>query len=200
MKFCNKCGNELKEGEKVCNRCGKKIEFEDLPKDIPINNIKNKVYPNKRKSNSNIENKDYNKRITVILTIVGLLLVGLLFINKKALIAKYYIVKGNLSTDINDEISQYGYAIEAKYDDKTLDMIYNKLKNSDNYENEILKFKEYVPKNKLEELYRNIYTYKAEKAYDNRQYKISQKLLEKACYYGYDEKKFIYYKNIKKDT
>ncbi|MCI9177006.1 MAG: zinc ribbon domain-containing protein [Clostridia bacterium] len=24
--FCNKCGNEVKEGEKFCNKCGEKIE------------------------------------------------------------------------------------------------------------------------------------------------------------------------------
>lgn len=32
--FCEKCGNEIKEGEKFCGKCGKNIEQEEVKNDI----------------------------------------------------------------------------------------------------------------------------------------------------------------------
>ena len=68
MRFCTKCGNELKDNDNFCGRCGAKVEVEE-PRQFGVEDIYSNNYADKKEYTSNTAGK-----IGFILSIVGLVL------------------------------------------------------------------------------------------------------------------------------
>lgn len=68
MRFCTKCGNELKDEDNFCGKCGAKVEIEE-PRQFGVEDIYSNNYADKREYTSNTVGK-----IGFILSIVGLVL------------------------------------------------------------------------------------------------------------------------------
>ena len=66
MRFCTKCGNELKDNDNFCGKCGAKVEMEE-PRQFGVEDIYSNNYADKREYTSNTVGK-----ISFILSIVGL--------------------------------------------------------------------------------------------------------------------------------
>ena len=68
MRFCTKCGNELKDEDNFCGKCGAKVEIEG-PRQFGVEDIYSNNYADKREYTSNTVGK-----IGFILSIIGLVL------------------------------------------------------------------------------------------------------------------------------
>lgn len=68
MKFCTKCGNELKDDDMFCARCGAKATNEE-PRQFGVEDIYSNNYADKKAYSSNTVGK-----IGFILSIIGLVL------------------------------------------------------------------------------------------------------------------------------
>lgn len=70
--FCNKCGNEIKEGEKFCAKCGNNLEQEEIKKENTTEKATDYVQ-------KNVENKQPMQIVKLVLYILAIVIVVMAF-------------------------------------------------------------------------------------------------------------------------
>lgn len=70
--YCEKCGNEIKEGEKFCAKCGNNLEQEEIKKESTTEKAKDYVQ-------KNIENKQPIQIVKLVLYILAIVIVIMTF-------------------------------------------------------------------------------------------------------------------------
>lgn len=70
--YCEKCGNEIKEGEKFCAKCGNNLEQEEIKKESTTEKAKDYVQ-------KNIENKQPIQIVKLVLYILAIVIVIMAF-------------------------------------------------------------------------------------------------------------------------
>ena len=70
--YCEKCGNEIKEGEKFCAKCGNNLEQEEIKKESTTEKAKDYVQ-------KNVENKQPMQIVKLVLYILAIVIVVMAF-------------------------------------------------------------------------------------------------------------------------
>ena len=70
--YCEKCGNEIKEGEKFCAKCGNNLEQEEIKKESTTEKAKEYVQ-------KNVENKQPIQIVKLVLYILAIVIVIMAF-------------------------------------------------------------------------------------------------------------------------
>ncbi|MEX6585833.1 YARHG domain-containing protein [Paraclostridium bifermentans] len=177
MKVCKVCKKELPENATFCDGCGNKIIETSIKKQ------------NKRHSMKVIVS------IAIVVTVCIVAIIGVL-ISKDKILYNHYRIKGDKEESISKSIDYYVDALEIKYTDETVRDISDRIKESENSEEEITKLEGVLNEKDLNNLYAKMYVKKAEKNFNDGNYETSFKYLKKAEIYNYDIAKFEYYEDL----
>lgn len=177
MKVCKVCKKELPENATFCDGCGNKIIETSIKKQ------------NKRHSMKVIVS------IAIVVTVCIVAIIGVL-ISKDKILYNHYRIKGDKEESISKSIDYYVDALEIKYTDETVRDISDRIKESENFEEEITKLEGVLNEKDLNNLYAKMYVKKAEKNFNDGNYETSFKYLKKAEIYNYDIAKFEYYEDL----
>lgn len=177
MKVCKVCKKELPENATFCDGCGNKIIETSIKKQ------------NKRHSMKVIVS------IAIVVTVCIVAIIGVL-ISKDKILYNHYRIKGDKEESISKSIDYYVDALEIKYTDEIVRDISDRIKESENFEEEITKLEGVLNKKDLNNLYAKMYVKKAEKNFNDGNYETSFKYLKKAEIYNYDIAKFEYYEDL----
>lgn len=177
MKVCKVCKKELPENATFCDRCGNKIIETSIKKQ------------NKRHSMKVIVS------IAIVVTVCIVAIIGVL-ISKDKILYNHYRIKGDKEESISKSIDYYIDALEIKYTDEIVRDISDKIKENENFEEEITKLEGILNEKDLNNLYAKMYVKKAEKNFNDGNYETSFKYLKKAEIYNYDIAKFEYYEDL----
>lgn len=177
MKVCKVCKKELPENATFCDRCGNKIIETSIKKQ------------NKRHSMKAIVS------IAIVVTVCIVAIIGVL-ISKDKILYNHYRIKGDKEESISKSIDYYVDALEIKYTDEIVRDISDKIKENENFEEEITKLEGILNEKDLNNLYAKMYVKKAEKNFNDGNYETSFKYLKKAEIYNYDIAKFEYYEDL----
>lgn len=177
MKVCKVCKKELPENATFCDGCGNKIIETSIKKQ------------NKRHSMKVIVS------IAIVVTVCIVAIIGVL-ISKDKILYNHYRIKGDKEESISKSIDYYVDALEIKYTDEIVRDISDKIKESENFEEEITKLEGVLNEKDLNNLYAKMYVKKAEKNFNDGNYETSFKYLKKAEIYNYDISKFEYYEDL----
>lgn len=177
MKVCKVCKKELPENATFCDRCGNKIIETSIKKQ------------NKRHSMKVIVS------IAIVVTVCIVAIIGVL-ISKDKILYNHYRIKGDKEESISKSIDYYVDALEIKYTDEIVRDISDKIKENENFEEEITKLEGILNEKDLNNLYAKMYVKKAEKNFNDGNYETSFKYLKKAEIYNYDIAKFEYYEDL----
>lgn len=177
MKVCKVCKKELPENATFCERCGNKIIETSIKKQ------------NKRHSMKAIVS------IAIVVTVCIVAIIGVL-ISKDKILYNHYRIKGDKEESISKSIDYYVDALEIKYTDEIVRDISDKIKENENFEEEITKLEGILNEKDLNNLYAKMYVKKAEKNFNDGNYETSLKYLKKAEIYNYDIAKFEYYEDL----
>ncbi|MGL5560876.1 MAG: YARHG domain-containing protein [Paraclostridium dentum] len=177
MKVCKVCKKELPENATFCDGCGNKIIETSMKKQ------------NKRHSMKVIVS------IAIVVTVCIVAIIGVL-ISKDKILYNHYRIKGDKEESISKSIDYYVDALEIKYTDETVRDISDRIKESENFEEEITKLEGVLNEKDLNNLYAKMYVKKAEKNFNDGNYETSFKYLKKAEIYNYDIAKFEYYEDL----
>ncbi|MFL1469991.1 YARHG domain-containing protein [Paraclostridium bifermentans] len=177
MKVCKVCKKELPENATFCDGCGNKIIETSIKKQ------------NKRHSMKVIVS------IAIVVTVCIVASIGVL-ISKDKILYNHYRIKGDKEESISKSIDYYVDALEIKYTDEIVRDISDKIKESENFEEEITKLEGVLNEKDLNNLYAKMYVKKAEKNFNDGNYETSFKYLKKAEIYNYDISKFEYYEDL----
>lgn len=177
MKVCKVCKKELPENATFCDGCGNKIIETSIKKQ------------NKRHSMKVIVS------IAIVVTVCIVAIIGVL-ISKDKILYNHYRIKGDKEESISKSIDYYVEALEIKYTDEIVRDISDRIKESENFEEEITKLEGVLNEKDLNNLYAKMYVKKAEKNFNDGNYETSFKYLKKAEIYNYDIVKFEYYEDL----
>ncbi|EQK46567.1 YARHG domain-containing protein [Paraclostridium bifermentans] len=177
MKVCKVCKKELPENATFCDGCGNKIIETSIKKQ------------NKRHSMKVIVS------IAIVVTVCIVAIIGVL-ISKDKILYNHYRIKGDKEESISKSIDYYVDALEIKYTDEIVRDISDRIKESENFEEEITKLEGVLNEKDLNNLYAKMYVKKAEKNFNDGNYETSFKYLKKAEIYNYDIAKFEYYEDL----
>ncbi|WP_394867315.1 YARHG domain-containing protein [Paraclostridium bifermentans] len=177
MKVCKVCKKELPENATFCDGCGNKIIETSIKKQ------------NKRHSMKVIVS------IAIVITVCIVAIIGVL-ISKDKISYNHYRIKGDKEESISKSIDYYVDALEIKYTDEIVRDISDRIKESENFEEEITKLEGVLNEKDLNNLYAKMYVKKAEKNFNDGNYETSFKYLKKAEIYNYDIAKFEYYEDL----
>ncbi|MCR1874523.1 YARHG domain-containing protein [Paraclostridium bifermentans] len=177
MKVCKVCKKELPENATFCDGCGNKIIETSIKKQ------------NKRHSMKVIVS------IAIVVTVCIVAIIGVL-ISKDKILYNHYSIKGDKEESISKSIDYYVDALEIKYTDEIVRDISDRIKESENFEEEITKLEGVLNEKDLNNLYAKMYVKKAEKNFNDGNYETSFKYLKKAEIYNYDIAKFEYYEDL----
>ncbi|GAA0091157.1 hypothetical protein UT300009_11840 [Paraclostridium bifermentans] len=177
MKVCKVCKKELPENATFCDGCGNKIIETSIKKQ------------NKRHSMKVIVS------IAIVVTVCIVAIIGVL-ISKDKILYNHYRIKGDKEESISKSIDYYVDALEIKYTDEIVRDISDRIKESENFEEEITKLEGVLNEKDLNNLYAKMYVKKAEKNFNDGNYETSFKYLKKAEIYNYDISKFEYYEDL----
>lgn len=177
MKVCKVCKKELPENATFCDGCGNKIIETSIKKQ------------NKRHSMKVIVS------IAIIVTVCIVAIIGVL-ISKDKILYNHYKIKGEKEESISKSIDYYVDALEIKYTEEIVRDISDKIKEDENFEEEIVKLEGVLNEKDLNNLYAKMYVKKAEKNFNDGNYETSFKYLKKAEIYNYDIVKFEYYEDL----
>lgn len=177
MKVCKVCKKELPENATFCDGCGNKIIETSIKKQ------------NKRHSMKVIVS------IAIVVTVCIVAIIGVL-ISKDKILYNHYRIKGDKEESISKSIDYYVDALEIKYTDEIVRDISDRIKESENFEEEITKLEGVLNEKDLNNLYAKMYVEKAEKNFNDGNYETSFKYLKKAEIYNYDIAKFEYYEDL----
>ncbi|MGY5267193.1 YARHG domain-containing protein [Paraclostridium bifermentans] len=177
MKVCKVCKKELPENATFCDGCGNKIIETSIKKQ------------NKRQSMKVIVS------IAIVVTVCIVAIIGVL-ISKDKILYNHYRIKGDKEESISKSIDYYVDALEIKYTDEIVRDISDRIKESENFEEEITKLEGVLNEKDLNNLYAKMYVKKAEKNFNDGNYETSFKYLKKAEIYNYDIAKFEYYEDL----
>lgn len=177
MKVCKVCKKELPENATFCDGCGNKIIETSIKKQ------------NKRHSMKVIVS------IAIVVTVCIVAIIGVL-ISKDKILYNHYRIKGDKEESISKSIDYYVDALEIKYTDEIVRDISYRIKESENFEEEITKLEGVLNEKDLNNLYAKMYVKKAEKNFNDGNYETSFKYLKKAEIYNYDIAKFEYYEDL----
>ena len=177
MKVCKVCKKELPENATFCDGCGNKIIETSITKQ------------NKRHSMKVIVS------ISIVVTVCILAIIGVL-ISKDKILYHHYKIKGEKEESISKSIDYYVDALEIKYTEEIVRDISDKIKEEENFEEEIVKLEGVLNEKDLNNLYAKMYVKKAEKNFNDGNYETSFKYLKKAEMYDYDIAKFEYYEDL----
>ncbi|WP_270670606.1 YARHG domain-containing protein [Paraclostridium bifermentans] len=177
MKVCKVCKKELPENATFCDGCGNKIIETSIKKQ------------NKRHSMKVIVS------IAIVVTVCIVAIIGVL-ISKDKILYNHYRIKGDKEESISKSIDYYVDALEIKYTDEIVRDISDRIKESENFEEEITKLEGVLNEKDLNNLYAKMYVKKAEKNFNDGNYETSFKYLKKAEIYNYDIVKFEYYEDL----
>ena len=136
-----------------------------------------------------------NENNKVIKIIVGaVILVGLvIFFSKDSIMYGYYVNKGDKEVESWKAVQDYTDALKIKYDDLLVDKIKLNVLQSDEYATSLLEDLDGVLKSSdLNQLYVDVYVKEATNAYKEGDYKLCEKELDKAVFYGYYKNDFKY--------
>ena len=134
-----------------------------------------------------------NENNKVIKIIVGaVILVGLvIFFSKDSIMYGYYVNKGDKEVESWKAVQDYTDALKIKYDDLLVDKIKLNVLQSDEYATSLLEDLDGVLKSSdLNQLYVDVYVKEATNAYKEGDYKLCEKELDKAVFYGYYKNDF----------
>lgn len=177
MKVCKVCKKELPENATFCDGCGNKIIETSITKQ------------NKRHSMKVIVS------IAIVVTVCILAIIGVL-ISKDKILYNHYKIKGDKEESISKSIDYYVDALEIKYTEEIVRDISDKIKEDENFEEEIVKLEGVLNEKDLNNLYAKMYVKKAEKNFNDGNYETSFKYLKKAEIYNYDIANFEYYEDL----
>lgn len=177
MKVCKVCKKELPENATFCDGCGNKIIETSIKKQ------------NKRHSMKVIVS------IAIVVTVCIVAIIGVL-ISKDKILYNHYRIKGDKEESISKSIDYYVDALEIKYTDEIVRDISDRIKESENFEEEITKLEGVLNEKDLNNLYAKMYVKKAEKNFNDGNYETSFKYLKKAEIYNYDIAKFENYEDL----
>lgn len=177
MKVCKVCKKELPENATFCDGCGNKIIETSIKKQNKRHSMKVIVY------------------IAIVVTVCIVAIIGVL-ISKDKILYNHYRIKGDKEESISKSIDYYVDALEIKYTDEIVRDISDRIKESENFEEEITKLEGVLNEKDLNNLYAKMYVKKAEKNFNDGNYETSFKYLKKAEIYNYDIAKFEYYEDL----
>lgn len=133
--------------------------------------------------------------IAIVVTVCIVAIIGVL-ISKDKILYNHYRIKGDKEESISKSIDYYVDALEIKYTDEIVRDISDRIKESENFEEEITKLEGVLNEKDLNNLYAKMYVKKAEKNFNDGNYETSFKYLKKAEIYNYDIAKFEYYEDL----
>ncbi|WP_419743125.1 YARHG domain-containing protein [Paraclostridium dentum] len=177
MKVCKVCKKELPENAIFCDGCGNKIIETSIKK----------------------QNKRHSMKVIVSIAIVVtvcILAIIVVLISKDKILYNHYKIKGDKEESISKSIDYYVDALEIKYTDEIVRDISDKIKENENFEEEITKLEGILNEKDLNNLYAKMYVKKAGKNFSDGNYETSFKYLKKAEIYNYDISKFEYYEDL----
>lgn len=216
MKFCSKCGNQLNGTEKFCGKCGKRLdEIDNSKSDSTLkNDFHNQhtmIQPtvNAEKSspitettiitkNNNKSNKKEMRILSCVLISLILIIAVVTIIFKDDFTYKYHVYKAQKAEQISEKLKEYSLAMEVNHTDEIVNNVYDILKDETDFDEKLSNLENTFNEEEFAKIYRGIYSYKGQRAFEDKDYDKSLKLFNKAEEYGYDTDKFAYYDELKK--
>lgn len=139
-------------------------------------------------------NQENTNNKTIKIIVGAVILVGLvIFFSKDSIMYGYYVNKGDKEVESWKAVQDYTDALKIKYDDLLVDKIKLNVLQSDEYATSLLEDLDGVLKSSdLNQLYVDVYVKEATNAYKEGDYKLCEKELDKAVFYGYYKNDFKY--------
>ena len=211
MKFCTKCGAEIKDNIKFCTKCGALIESRNLKiednknRNISMNNTRPvKIKENnaaKEARNYNSKKSNAGKVIMVISCVVVVLagVLGGLFFN--TIRSNYYMGKSNKSYTMSEKIDYAQKAVQCSDNNKTnefLKQVYLSAADSDiNLAEKKLKELSFIiDESKYKEIAIEVKNKKLQSLYSQGNYEDASRLFQDIADLGGDFKNNKYYEGI----
>lgn len=202
MNYCKNCGNELSDADNFCKNCGAMVgnskedltlkhkQAEDMQLQVVNQDFENEEdYDEEYDEDRKINIRNKLKFIIPVLSI--LFIIAVLFIYKNSIMSKYYCNKADKQISETKKIYFYNKALGYEYNEEILNKVYDVVKDTDNFEEEVFRINRLKQQDK-NKLLLNILVYKANDSFSKENYKRCDEFLEKAKSKGYDRKQFTH--------